>query len=243
MKGMFVVRLEMLEYLSSFITIALVYAVVTTFAGWFRAWVALKVGDDTPAALGFLSLNPVDHFDFFGALLFAFIGFGWGKTSPLNGAVLSHRRFSWLRIAAANYADVLALFILSFIMLTVQICIVGVSGVPLLLQGLVTLRTAMPNMFFVWWPGLSTLAGTIGNIAMLVTRLSMVLSSIYFLMRSLDAAEFIFPRFGLFLNGLPLWGRMLFTFLILIFGSSFIYFFMIKMLLLLSSAAATLIVG
>jgi hypothetical protein len=240
---MCVVRLEILEFISSFISIALVYAIVVTLAGWFRAWVAYKVGDDTPAALGFLSLNPADHFDLVGAVLFALIGFGWGKASPLNGAVLLQKRHSWLRIAAANYADVIALFILSFVMLTVQLCIVGVSGAPLILRGLVALRSASPNMFFVWWPALSTWAGTVGNIAMLVTRLSMVLSSIYFLMRSIDAAELIFPRFGLFLNSMPIWGRMLFTFVVLFVGTSFIYFFMIQALLLLSSAAATLIVG
>ena len=237
------VRLEVVEYILSFVSIVLVYAVVSTFAGWFRAWVAYKVGDDTPAALGFLSWNPIDHLDPIGALLFALIGFGWGKKSPLNGAVLLHKSFPWARIALANYADVIALFILSLIMLTVQICIVGMAGVPLLLSGLVSIRTAMPNMFFVWWPELSTLAGTIGHIAMLVTRLSTVLGSIYFLWRSIDAAELIFPRFGLFFNGLPIWGRMLFTFGVLFVGSSFIYFFTIKLLVFLSSSVATLIVG
>jgi len=237
------VRLEIIQFISSCISVALVYTIVVTCAGWFRAWVAYKVGDDTPAALGFLTLNPLAHLDPIGALLFAFIGFGWGKTSPLNGVVLLQKRFPWLRISAANYADVIALFILSFIMLTVQICIVGIAGVPQLLTGLITLRTAMPNMFFVWWPQMSTLAGTVGNIAMLVTRLSMVLGAIYFLMRSIEAAELMFERFGAFLQELPLWGRMLFTFVILFFGSTFIYYFMIKVLLFLSIQAATLIIG
>jgi hypothetical protein len=243
MKGMCVVRLEMLEFISSLISIVLVYAIVVTLAGCFRAWVAYKVGDDTPAALGFLSLNPIDHLDPIGALLFAWMGFGWGKMSPLNGAVLLHKKNSWLRIALANNADVIALMILSFIMLTVQLCFVGVSSAGLLRQALVSLRTAMPNIFFIFWPELSTLAGTVGNIALLVTRLSMALGSIYFFMRSLDVAELIFPRFGFFMQSLPVWGRMLITFVVLIFGSSLFYKLMIELLLFLSSGAATLIVG
>jgi hypothetical protein len=243
LKGFSVVRLELLEFINSLISIVLVYAIVVTLAGWFRAWVAYKVGDDTPAALGFLSLNPIDHLDPFGALLFAWMGFGWGKMSPLNGAVLLHKKHSWLRIALANYADVIALMLLSFIMLTVQLCIVGVSNALTLLQALVSFRTAMPNIFFIFWPQLSTLAGTIGNIALLVTRLSMALGSIYFFMRSLDVAELVFPRFGFFMQSLPVWGRMLITFVVLIFGSSLFYKLMIELLLFLSSGAATLIVG
>lgn len=237
------VRLEILEYVSSFVSIVLVYAIVVTLAGWFRAWVAYKVGDDTPAMLGFLSFNPIDHLDPIGALFFAWIGFGWGKMSPLNGSVLLHKKHSWLRISLANYADVIALLILSFIMITVQLCIVGVSHAGLIQQGLVSLRTVTPNIFFILWPHLSTLAGTIGNIALLVTRLSMALSSIYFFMRSLDIAELIFPRFGFFMQSLPIWGRMLLTFTVLVFGSSLFLKLMIELLFFLSSGAATLIVG
>lgn len=69
---------------------SLAYVLVTTPAGWFRAWVAQKMGDDTPAQMGFLSLNPLDHFDPVGFSflilsrhIFGFI-IGWGKHVPIN---------------------------------------------------------------------------------------------------------------------------------------------------------------
>jgi len=240
---MCVVRLEMIESISTFISVVLVYVVVTTCSGYFRAWIAHKVGDDTPAALGFLTLDPLQHLDIFGALFFNLIGFGWGKTCPLNGLVLLHKKYPWARIALANYADVIALFILSFLMLIVQIYIVGLSGLPLIVQGLVSLRSASPNVFFIWWPALSTWAGTVGHIAMLISRLATVLGSIYFLLRSFEVAELVFPKFGAFLASMPIWGRMILMFIVLSIGSSFIYYYMIQALVFLSSSVAALIIG
>lgn len=53
--------------------------VAITFHEFAHAWVADKLGDDTPRSQGRLSLNPLAHLDPFGAILMLFAGFGWGK--------------------------------------------------------------------------------------------------------------------------------------------------------------------
>lgn len=60
-----------------------------------HAWVALRCGDDTAAAQGHATLNPLPHLDFFGSVLFpsllAALGanvFGWGRPAPLDTAKL-----------------------------------------------------------------------------------------------------------------------------------------------------------
>lgn len=49
-----------------------------------HAWMANKMGDPTAKNLGRLTLDPTKHFDLFGFIAFALLGFGWGKPVPTN---------------------------------------------------------------------------------------------------------------------------------------------------------------
>ncbi|NMA17317.1 MAG: site-2 protease family protein [Clostridiaceae bacterium] len=49
-----------------------------------HSWIALRLGDDTSALMGRLSLNPARHLDPLGALTFLLIGVGWAKPVPVN---------------------------------------------------------------------------------------------------------------------------------------------------------------
>ncbi|MBN1203450.1 MAG: site-2 protease family protein [Myxococcaceae bacterium] len=53
-----------------------------------HAWSAWKLGDDTAAMQGRLTLNPVPHIDPIGTLLLPLLGipFGWAKPVPINPA-------------------------------------------------------------------------------------------------------------------------------------------------------------
>lgn len=53
-----------------------------------HAWTALKLGDDTPQKMGRISLNPLHHFDLFGALMIVFVGMGWGKPVQIDATKL-----------------------------------------------------------------------------------------------------------------------------------------------------------
>jgi len=58
--------------------------IAITFHEFAHAWVADKLGDDTPRQQGRLSLNPIKHIDPFGMVLLLFAGFGWGKPVQIN---------------------------------------------------------------------------------------------------------------------------------------------------------------
>ncbi|MDP3787798.1 MAG: hypothetical protein Q8Q60_00600 [Candidatus Chromulinivorax sp.] len=87
-------RLEIINGMQILIIAFLSYIITIPFAGWFEALVAKKVGDDVPEQAGFLTLNPLEHFNVFGfaavlwgiffahALPFQLIP-GWGRYIPL----------------------------------------------------------------------------------------------------------------------------------------------------------------
>jgi Zn-dependent protease len=59
-----------------------------TFHEFFHAWSAWRLGDDTAARLGRLTLNPIAHIDPIGTLLLPLMGapIGWAKPVPVNPA-------------------------------------------------------------------------------------------------------------------------------------------------------------
>lgn len=58
--------------------------IAVTFHEFAHAFVADKLGDDTPRRQGRLSLNPLAHLDIYGTFLMIVAGFGWGKPVQIN---------------------------------------------------------------------------------------------------------------------------------------------------------------
>ena len=58
--------------------------VAMTFHEFAHAWMATKLGDDTPRLQGRLNLNPVSHVDPVGIICLALLGFGWGRPVQIN---------------------------------------------------------------------------------------------------------------------------------------------------------------
>ena len=99
--------LETIESIVGLITIVLAYFIVVTISGYFRAWVAVKMGDDTPAHMGFLRLSPLQHVDPFGFVFLVLFGFGWGRYIPIMAFNITGR-FRRFKIFLASFADVFA---------------------------------------------------------------------------------------------------------------------------------------
>jgi hypothetical protein len=80
------------------IVITMVYIGVATLVGYLRAWIIDRLGDSTPAHMGYLTLNPIAHISVYSMLwIFLYIFrivptlFCWGKYIPFNSqAVRSH---------------------------------------------------------------------------------------------------------------------------------------------------------
>ena len=87
-----------------------------------HAFVAEKMGDDTPRSQGRITLNPVAHIDPMGALMMLMVGFGWAKPVQYNPNNLHKykrwvcERFIALAGVTANYAiGIVTSFILPLI--------------------------------------------------------------------------------------------------------------------------------
>jgi Zn-dependent protease len=64
-----------------------------TFHEFFHAWSAWRLGDDTAARMGRLTLNPVPHIDLFGTILLPLMNapIGWAKPVPVNPSRFDRR--------------------------------------------------------------------------------------------------------------------------------------------------------
>ena len=74
-----------------FISLMVVLFVGFPFHELAHAYVADYFGDDTPRLQGRLSLNPLVHLDFLGALMLLFAGFGWAKPVMVDQYTLQRR--------------------------------------------------------------------------------------------------------------------------------------------------------
>lgn len=60
------------------------YLFFFSFRGYARAWTSQRLGDDTPATNGFLTLNPLKHVNLVGFVCLLLCGIGFGKHIPTN---------------------------------------------------------------------------------------------------------------------------------------------------------------
>lgn len=72
------------ESIISILCLFFAYCFSVTLTGAGQAYIARKMGDDTAAQDGFLSLNPADHIDPIGAFMLVLFRFGWGRTITIN---------------------------------------------------------------------------------------------------------------------------------------------------------------
>lgn len=106
--------------------VLLTYFTVIPLIGCFRAWVAEKMGDDTPEQLGFLTFNPMVHVSFFWLAIMAlgFVPFGFGQYIPINPHNF-HGKWRILKMLIAYLSDALANIVLALVAL---FCFVLVFG-------------------------------------------------------------------------------------------------------------------
>lgn len=112
-----------MSLLSSFDPIRiLIYAVVlfTAFPihEYAHGFAAYKLGDDTAALSGRLSLNPLVHLDPIGTVSMLLFGFGWAKPVPVN-PVRFKKVSMKTGMAITAFAGPLSNIILSFISFTI----------------------------------------------------------------------------------------------------------------------------
>ena len=99
---------------------------VVPVVGYFRAWVAEKMGDDTPERLGFLTLNPLDHISFFWviAMMLDLVSIGFGRYIPLNPHNF-YGRYRTFKMLVAYLSDAFANIIFALLSLFAFVAIFG----------------------------------------------------------------------------------------------------------------------
>ncbi len=84
---------------------------------WAHAWAAWKLGDDTALQAGRVTLNPFNHIDLMGTVIFPLVCifllhglflFGWAKPVPVDPARFKHPRFDdFLTTFAGPFSNLL----------------------------------------------------------------------------------------------------------------------------------------
>lgn len=82
-----------------------------------HAWAAHKMGDDTAAYSGRLTMNPLAHIDILGALCLLFTGFGWAKPVPINPLKFKKQRLGVADTAAAGPASNLLVALIALLVI------------------------------------------------------------------------------------------------------------------------------
>lgn len=100
------------------VTTALVLGIA--FHEFCHALSASALGDQTAARQGRLTLNPLAHLDPLGTLLLFFVGFGWGKPTPVNPYALRNGPRTGMAIVAAA-GPISNLFIASILALPIRL--------------------------------------------------------------------------------------------------------------------------
>ena len=93
---------------------------------WAHAWSAWKLGDDTAALLGRMTLNPLAHIDPIGTVLLPLLGvpFGWAKPVPVQPHRFTRRvtmRMGMMLTAIAGPLSNLVLAAVSIVLLALLI--------------------------------------------------------------------------------------------------------------------------
>lgn len=117
------------------ITLLMTYFWLIPLLGFFRAWVAKKMGDSTPEMLGFLTLDPFMHTDMAGLIFLClpFFGVGWGAAIPIYLSNIDGR-YPNLKRACALFSDAFLSFVIATATVTGMVML-GYSYNQVLLAG------------------------------------------------------------------------------------------------------------
>jgi len=188
------VTLQNVESIVGLMTIVLADFFVVTVSGYFRAWVAVKMGDETPEYMGFLKFSPLKHADPIGFIFLILLGFGWGRYIPIMpfNIVGRSRR---LKLFIANFSDVFANLFIATISLTSLVIYFGKyalnMSLPMMLLpsggvGFVTSVNPIKSILLTLYPSSPSY----------VIAIVLITSSIMYLSVLLAAVNFIISGFG-----------------------------------------------
>ena len=178
------IPITFIHSLISFVSIFLAYAFVVTCAGVFSAWVALKFGDETPAAMGHLSWHPLAHIDVVGAMCFLLLGLGWGRMIFFDYRKLSH---PWGIIC--TYLAAVPIYILTAI--TALVTTVLAFGIGFISGPPEVSKAHALDFYFTHFPMYSSFMIACGFILLSIVYISIILAALDIISRTFQVVLII----------------------------------------------------
>ena len=109
----------LINVLACVISAAVVVFLVMPIHEYAHGFVAEKLGDPTPRWQGRMSLNPLKHIDYMGALMIFLIGFGWSKPVQVDSRYFKNeKRGMALTALAGPLSNIICAILFSFIRFT-----------------------------------------------------------------------------------------------------------------------------
>ena len=144
----------MLEILQNDIQAGVILIVVLIFSLCFHefshAYVAYRLGDDTAAYQGRLTLNPLAHLDPIGSLMLLLVGFGYAKPVPINPMNFNNPRKDSMKVGFAGPASNILLCLVGCLIMRIlgveNLLEVGRRGVELTILGTILYYFSSINM-------------------------------------------------------------------------------------------------
>jgi Zn-dependent protease len=114
--------------IQGFLIRILVLCVSLSFHEMCHAWAAFKLGDDTAALQGRLTLNPLAHLDPIGSLAFLIGGIGWAKPVPINPTRFDRKYSMKKGLVLTSVAGPISNLVLSAISIFIYFVILTIMG-------------------------------------------------------------------------------------------------------------------
>lgn len=208
-------NLRNIEHIIYIITFIIAYLIAETLSGWFRAYMAKKMGDDTPEALGFLTLNPLAHIDWIGFICLIHFGFGWGHAAPITADNITEPNKN-LKLVCAFFSDTFAHIFLAVIAFISLISIFGTKIIDIAEPMLYYKNISLPYLTY-YYPHCSSFVLSLAIILVALLYLCIILAVLNFIVNGFRLIMLIF-----FNESLGLWYIDLFVpiVLILLFANS-----------------------
>ena len=127
---------ECITYILSSLIVIFLTLPIHEFA---HGFISTKLGDPTPRYQGRLTLNPMAHIDWLGALGILLFGLGWAKPVQVNARYYKNPKFGMAIVALAGpLSNIIVAFISVFVFCVIDFGL-GFTGAPLFISELLGL--------------------------------------------------------------------------------------------------------
>ena len=138
---------EFSTYVSYLLSILLIIFLVTPLHEWAHAFAASKLGDKSIKYRGRLTLNPMAHLDYMGAIFMLLFGFGWAKPVPVDDRYFKNPKVGMAITALAGpLSNILAAFVGGFLYCGVVAIVINTNPI-LIVSGTVSFILELLGFF------------------------------------------------------------------------------------------------